>query len=331
METPDANRKCNWPTRPASTSKSSDDSGTAPIRLSVVIPAYNEEGNVCRLMEQFDCLFSSLPYKSEMIFIDDGSTDKTLAIAKENLRNYPWLKIFNHLENRKLSAALETGFSKANGEIICFYPADLQYHANEIPKMLSMIDSGFDMVTGWRQGDYGIRLIGSFIYNLLSRFLFKVKVHDLNSIKMFRKEVMSCFTYRSGWHSFMVVMAANKGYAIGEVKVKLYPRYSGKTKSNFWRLPIGLLDLLGVKFQLSFSRRPFVFFGTIGLFLMLLGLLTLLYAIYLRFVAKTGFRPILYLVISGLILFTMGFLSELIVSVRDDIIKRIRNPDESST
>jgi len=298
-----------------------------PIKLSVVIPAYNEEGNIGPLLEQFKALFASVPYRCELIMVDDGSTDKTGSLIKAALPQYNWLKLYSHRRNFGLTAALETGISKASGKIICFYPADLQYHANEIPKFVAKIDSGVDIVTGWKQGHYGLKSIGSFIYNLLSRILFRVKVHDLNSVKAFTREVVDSFIYRSGWHRYMVVMAAVEGFKIDEVKVKLFPRRSGKSKFSFWwRLPAGFLDLLSVKFQLSFTKKPLLFFGSAGLISGFLGLLVGLVAVYLRFIKHSGFRPLLYLVIllivSGLMLFFGGFLAELIVSVKDDVKRR---------
>lgn len=298
-----------------------------PVKLSVVIPAYNEEGNIAPLLEQFKTLIASVPYRCELIMVDDGSTDKTGSYIKAALPQYPWLKLYTHRRNFGLTTALETGISKTSGKIICFYPADLQYHANEIPKFVAKIDSGADVVTGWKQGHYGLKSIGSFIYNLLSRILFKVKVHDLNSIKAFTREVVDSYIYRSGWHRYMVVMAAGEGFKIDEVKVKLFPRRSGKSKFSFWwRLPAGFLDLLSVKFQISFTRKPLLFFGSAGLISGFLGLIIGLVAIYLRVIKHSGFRPLLYLVIllivSGLMLFFGGFLAELIVSVKDDVKKR---------
>jgi len=296
------------------------------VKLSVVVPAFNEESNVAPLMEQFKQLFSKLPYRAELICVDDGSTDKTSIRLKEEQLKIPWLKVFTHRVNRGLTTALKTGFSEAVGKILCYYPADLQYHANELPKMISKIDSGADIVTGWKQGSYGLKSIGSFVYNTLSRWLFNVKVHDLNSIKAFKKEIREHFGYLSGWHRYMVVMAAGEGYVVDEVRVKLYPRRSGKSKFGFWRLPKGFLDLLSVKFQLSFTKKPLLFFGSAGLISGLLGFIVGLVALYYRFVQNIGYRPLLYavilLVVSGLMLFTIGFLAELIVSIKEDINKR---------
>jgi len=296
------------------------------IKLSVVIPAYNEEQNVAPLLSQFGQLFSKLPYKAELIFIDDGSLDRTLVKVRELQSNYPWLKVYSHQINRGLTIALETGFAKATGKMICFYPADLQYHADEIPKLVSKLDSGADVVTGWKHGNYGLKAFGSFIYNRLSRSLFNVKVHDLNSIKAFKREVSECFTFRRGWHRYMIVMAAQAGYKIDEVKVKLYPRKSGKSKFGLTQLPLGFLDLLSVKFELSFTKKPLLFFGTAGLITGFLGFVTSLVALYMRYIKHDGFRPLLYavilLLVSGLLLFAIGFLAELIVSIKDDISRQ---------
>jgi hypothetical protein len=192
--------------------------------------------------------------------------------------------------------------------------------------MVSKIDSGADVVTGWKQGRYGIKSFGSYIYNCLSRSLFNVKVHDLNSIKAFKKEVAGCFTYRRGWHRYMVVMAAQAGYKIAETKVKLYPRKSGRSKFGLSNLPAGFLDLLSVKFELSFTRKPLLFFGSAGIISGVLGFLLGLLSLYLRFVENSGYRPLLYMVIlllvSGLLLFAIGFLAELIVSIREDINRK---------
>ncbi|MCD6163525.1 MAG: glycosyltransferase family 2 protein [candidate division Zixibacteria bacterium] len=302
---------------------------TGTVKLSVVVPAFNESGNIAPLVEQFSKLFSNLPYRAELIIVDDGSTDQTLAKAKDSQFKNPWLKIYSHRVNRGITAALETGFSKATGKILCFYPADLQYHANELPKLVSKIDSGADIVTGWKQGKYGLKSIASYIYNRLSRWLFKVKVHDLNSIKVFKKEVIDYFGYRSGWHRYMIVMAAQAGYKVDEVKVKLYARHSGKSKFGLRRLPGGFLDLLSVKFQLSFTKKPLLFFGSAGLISGVLGFLIGLWALYLRYFQNAGYRPLLYAVIlltvSGLMLFAIGFLAELIVGMKDELKQRKNN------
>jgi hypothetical protein len=182
---------------------------------------------------------------------------------------------------------------------------------------------GDDIVTGWKKGSYGMKSFVSFFYNALSRWLFKIKVHDLNSVKAFRKEVLEDLPLRKDWHRYLVVMAAEKGFRVGEVRIPLYPRKYGKSKFGIWRIPIGVLDLFSVKFQVSFMRKPMLFFGSIGLISLFLGFLTGIVALYLRIFQHEGFRPVLYLVIllvlSGLSLFALGFLAEAIVSLREEI------------
>ena len=293
------------------------------IKVSVVVPAYNEAENVPPLMEEFSKMFSHTRMRGEVILVDDGSTDGTFLKAKECQGKYHFLRVVAHKRNQGLTQALMTGFSRARGRIFVFWPADLQYLPQDIPKLVERIDNGYDVVCGWKKGSYGLKSFVSFIYNLLSRILFKIKVHDLNSVKAFRREVAEDVPLRKDWHRYMVVMAADKGYKIGEAKVNLYPRRFGQSKFGFWRIPIGFLDLLSVKFQLSFMRKPLLLFGSLGMILILLGILTGGVAIYLRIVENEGFRPLLYLVIllilSGLSLFALGFLAEAIAGFREEI------------
>jgi glycosyltransferase involved in cell wall biosynthesis len=295
----------------------------AGVKVSVVVPAYNEADNIIPLMQEFSKMFSGSKMNGEVILVDDGSTDKTFLKAKECQEKYKFLKVLLHKRNRGLTDALMTGFSKARGRIFVFWPADLQYLPQEIPKLVERIDGGYDVVCGWKQGRYGIKRFVSFVYNLLSRVLFRVGVHDLNSVKAFRREIINDVPFRKDWHRYMVVMAAEKGYEVGEVKVSLHPRRFGQSKFGFWRIPVGFLDLLSVKFQLSFMRKPLLFFGSCGLALSLLGVASGGIALYLRIVKHEGFRPLLYLVIllmlMGVSLFALGFLAEAIAGLREKI------------
>jgi len=298
------------------------------IKISVVVPAYNEVDNIAPLMEEFSKMFSRTRMYGEVILVDDGSTDGTFLKAKECQQKYHFLRVVAHKRNQGLTQALMTGFSRARGRIFVFWPADLQYLPQDIPKLVERIDSGYDVVCGWKKGSYGLKSFVSFIYNLLSRMIFRVKVHDLNSVKAFRREVADDVSMRKDWHRYLVVMAADKGYKIGEAKVNLYPRRSGQSKFGFWRIPIGFLDLLSVKFQLSFMKKPLLLFGVLGLILILLGILTGGVAIYLRIVKNEGLRPLLYLVIllvlSGISFFALGFLAEAIISIKDEIRSLVR-------
>lgn len=295
------------------------------VKVSIVVPAYNEAENVPLLMEEFAKMFSDTRMSGEVILVDDGSTDGTYLKVRECQEKYNFLRVAVHRRNRGLTDALMTGFSKARGRIFVFWPADLQYLPEDIPKLIDRIDSGYDVVCGWKSGSYGLKRIVSSIYNLLSRIIFRVKVHDLNSVKAFRREIVNEVPMRKDWHRYMVVMAASKGYKVGEARVNVYPRKFGQSKFGFWRIPIGLLDLLSVKFQLSFMRKPLLLFGFSGLILIFLGILTGGVAVYLRIAKHEGFRPLLYLVIllalMGISLFALGFLAEAIAGLNEKIDK----------
>jgi glycosyltransferase involved in cell wall biosynthesis len=293
------------------------------VKVSVVVPAYNEAENITPLMEEFSKMFSESKMKGEVILVDDGSTDGTFLKAKACQDKYSFLKVAVHKRNKGLTDALMTGFSVARGRIFVFWPADLQYLPEEIPKLVERIDAGYDVVCGWKQGRYGIKRFVSFVYNFLSRILFGVGVHDLNSVKAFKREIVSEVPLRKDWHRYMVVMAADKGYKIGEAKVKVYPRRFGQSKFGFFRIPIGFLDLLSVKFQISFMKKPLLLFGFSGLILIFLGILTGGVAVYLRIARHEGLRPLLYLVIlltlMGISLFALGFLAEAIAGLKEKI------------
>jgi len=293
------------------------------LKVSVIVPAYNETENVPILMSRFAEMLEKSDFSAEVILVDDGSTDSTLKEAERYEEKYTFLKVLSHPTNRGVTDSLMTGFKNSGGEIFVFWPADLQYLPEDIPKLIKKIDEGFDVVCGWKQGRYSRKFV-SLVYNWLSRSLFKVEVHDLNSVKAFRKEVFERIPImRKDWHRYMVVMAAEKGFKIGEVKIPLYPRKHGESKFGFWRILTGFLDLLSVKFQLSFMKKPLLFFGSLGIGLFLLGILVGFVAIFLRIIFNEGFRPLLYLVIlcilSGISFFALGFLAETIADLKQDL------------
>jgi hypothetical protein len=161
------------------------------------------------------------------------------------------------------------------------------------------------------------------LYNWFSRKLFGLKVHDLNSVKAFRREVVERIFLRRDWHRYLVVLGADAGYKVTEVKVPVYTREWGTSKFSVWRIPVGLLDMLAVKFQLTFLRKPLLFFGAIGLGLFALGILVGAYAVYLRYFLMHGDRTFLYLVLLllglGGGLFMMGFIAEGQTAIKEEL------------
>jgi hypothetical protein len=179
-----------------------------------------------------------------------------------------------------------------------------------------------DIVTGTKQGHYDKRFV-SWVYNGLCRWLFGVRVTDLNSVKAYRREIMDVIPMRPDWHRFMVAIAAAQGFRLTERPVPLHPRRAGRSKFGVGRIPIGMLDLVAVWLQLRFGRKPMVFFGVTGAVLMLLGIAVGIYEIIQRYVYQQGNRAFLYLVlllvIAGLMLFGFGFVGELVAGQREEI------------
>jgi glycosyltransferase involved in cell wall biosynthesis len=299
-----------------------------PPHLSVLIPAHNEVDNIPTLLQKVEAAFVALQAQGipcELVLIDDGSTDGTGDLATSLAARYPFLRLVRHRRNQGLAAALRTGFREVRGEIIIFLPADLESDPEEdIPKLLGKIDEGYDVVAGWRQGRKEGKVFASGIYNRVSTRLFDVQVHDMNWIKAFRREVVEALPpLRSDWHRFLLHIAAYEGFRIGEVPTTWYRRRAGRSKYGFGRIPISLLDVLVVRFLLSFSQAPMRFFGGIGL--ACLGTAGLTYAILLALylIDQTQKRPIFIgasiLALAGLLLFLVGVLAELIVSQGDQI------------
>jgi glycosyltransferase involved in cell wall biosynthesis len=290
--------------------------------ISVIVPAYNEEGNIAEFCRQFAAMRDKAAHQYELVFIDDGSFDGTAERILEAAGRYDFIRYKKHPFNMGLTEALQTGFSISSGDIYVFYPADLQYLPEDIPTLVEPIFHGADMVAGWKQGKYKKRLVSS-IYNYLSRRIFNLKVHDLNSVKAFRADTVKNIFLRRDWHRYLVVLAADKGYHVEEVKIPLYDRHWGKSKFSIWRIPIGVLDMLAVKAQLSILKKPLLFLGLFGSIALALGLIIGLVAIYLRFALGEGYRPLLYLVILmigiGMGLFLLGFLAEGIAALREEL------------
>jgi glycosyltransferase involved in cell wall biosynthesis len=299
------------------------------MKTSIIVPAFNEEDNVLPLADTLTEMIEREGLDAEIVFVDDGSTDMTWSRALEMENKYERFKAVKLRRNKGKTQALLGGFEEAKGEIYVIYDADMQFHPDDIPIMIGEIESGADLVTGWKQGKY-TKWFVSGIYNFLSRNLFGLDVHDLNSMKAFRKEVIAGMALRKGWHRYMVALAADGGYQISEIKVRLQPRRYGETKYGFWRIPVGFLDLIAVKFQLSFMQKPMLLFGSAGMVLFGLGFLVGCYALYLRFVLQQGYRPLAYLVtlmiVSGLILFAVGFLAEVMADIKGRLDRIERKP-----
>ena len=291
--------------------------------VSVLVPAKDEAENLPLFMEQAKVAFASAPQRYEVIVIDDGSVDDSWSVLQRLAEEYPFLKPVRHAGRRGIADALRTGYLHSRGDVLVFYPADLQYKPEDIPRLVAPILAGeSDMVAGYKEGKYEKAFVSG-IYNRLSRSLFKVTVRDLNSVKAYRREVMDALPDRPDWHRYMIVMASASGFTLSEVPVPLYPRNAGQSKFGIGRIPVGVLDMLAVWFELRFARKPLLLFGLLGAALFIIGVIVGIVAILYRVIGGVGFRPLVNLVETcvtvGSVFFATGLLGELIAAQRAEL------------
>ena len=291
-------------------------------RVSVIVPGLNEEGNVEPLFERIEQGLAACGMSGEVVFVDDGSTDGTWSRVEAERQRRDNVRTFRHRRNFGLSEALNTGFRNVRGEYIVFLPADLQSDpAEDIPKLVAELADGVDVVCGRRIGRVEGKLLVSLVYNFLCRVLFGVNAHDLNWIKGFRREVIDTIRLRSDWHRYVVVLAAGRGFRVKEIPTSYHPRHSGRSKFGRKRILRGLLDLLVVKFELAFTDKPMLLFGSWGLSSLAAGVGLGIVLVLLKIVTHVGSRPFLFLamllVMVGVQLLGLGFLSEQIASLRE--------------
>jgi glycosyltransferase involved in cell wall biosynthesis len=297
---------------------------TGPVDVSVLVPAKDEAENLPEFLRLCAEALGPAGFSFEVVVVDDGSRDNTALVLERQRLQYPFLVTVTHPRQRGIADALRSAGDAARGDVFVFYPADLQYLPEDIPTLVEPILAGrADIVTGTKQGKYEKAFVSG-VYNTLCRWLFGVRVTDLNSVKAYRREVMTNVPLRPDWHRYMVVVAAAEGARLTSLPVPLYPRRAGVSKFNWKRIPVGVLDLLSVWFQLRFARKPLLFFGGIGAILFLVGFLAGIVALILRFGYGIGLRPLLNLVetmvISGIVLFGFGFVGEMIAGFREDLL-----------
>lgn len=305
--------------------------GAGECDVSVLVPAKDEAENLPLFMELTEAAFRSSDVRFEVIVVDDGSVDTTWAVLGELASRYPFLRPVRHRARRGIAEALRTGYLHSRGRVLVFYPADLQFKPEDIPRLVAPVLAGeSDMVTGFKQGKYEKAFVSG-IYNGLSRRLFNVPVRDLNSVKAYRREVMEQLPVRPDWHRYMIVIAAAEGFTVSEIPVPVYPRHAGRSKFGLGRIPVGVLDMLSVWFELRFGKKPLLLFGMTGAALFMVGFVVGVVAIVIRLVAGVGFRPLLNLVetcvIVGSVLVVGGLLGEQIAGQRAEVRELRRELD----
>lgn len=291
--------------------------------LSIVIPVHNEEENVVWLYEALKNILPTLNLTYEIIFIDDGSTDKTFDKLKSIQDEY--LRILQFQRNYGKAAALSCGFREARGEYIITMDGDLQDDPKEIPQFLVALKE-YDMISGWKfeRKDTMSKRAFSKIFNKLTQILTGIKIHDFNcGYKGYRSYVVKNIHVYAEFHRYIPVLAHWKGYTVGEIKVDHHARKYGKSKYGIERLLKGFLDLITVTFLGTYKKRPLHIFGTVGFLLCLSGILIggYLSSLWIRGI-KIGDRPLLMLgivlIVTGVQLISLGLIGELITHNRNN-------------
>jgi len=293
--------------------------------LSIVIPLYNEEESLRELHGQLRSTLGRMNLRYEILFIDDGSTDRSFQVLRDLKRNDRHVKIIRFRRNYGKSAALAAGFDKAQGNIIVTMDADLQDDPAEIPTLKKRIDDGLDLVSGWkkRRKDPISKTIPSRFFNFVTARMTGIRIHDFNcGLKAYRRDVVKTVKVYGELHRYVPVLASWEGFRVGEVVVQHRPRKYGHTKfglGRFWR---GFLDLCTALFTTRYLRRPLHLFGVWGIIATLAGIGidgTLAVEWYLGR-TSLGNRPLflggILCIIVGLQFFSIGLLGEMISKTR---------------
>jgi glycosyltransferase involved in cell wall biosynthesis len=242
-----------------------DNMTTGKPDISIIIPVYNEQGNIETLYGQLKQVLLVLGKPYEIILIDDGSTDGTYERLKSI--NDPGVRIFSFQRNFGKASALACGFSMAKGKAIITMDGDLQDDPAEVPRFIEALNT-YDVVSGWkhRRKDPIEKLIFSRIFNALTRGVTGVKIHDFNcGYKAYRGYVVEHLNIYGDMHRYIPAIAYLNGHSVGEIKVEHRPRYSGRSKYGMDRLYKGFMDLITIKFLMTYTRKPMHAFGGVGI------------------------------------------------------------------
>ncbi|MBQ9371161.1 MAG: glycosyltransferase family 2 protein [Thermoguttaceae bacterium] len=302
--------------------------------LSLVVPVYNEEESLTTLYDEIVAVAQTLDAEIELIFVDDGSTDSSWAIIAALAERDPRVLGVRFRRNFGKADALDVGFRTATKPIVMTLDADLQDDPKEIPDFLKLLDSGYDVVSGWKKKrhDPWHKVLPSRVFNAMVSRLTGVKLHDHNcGMKCYRREIFDEITLYGELHRFVPALAAARGFKVGEKVVEHRARKFGVSKYGFNRFIKGFLDLLTVKFVTSYGQRPQHLLGTIGLTSFAVGAVTMCWMAFHWILARIpclglaeyhlGGRPaVVYsaaLLLLGAQFLSVGVVAELVVSYQN--------------
>jgi len=294
------------------------------IELSIIVPVLNEADNLRGLYEEI-CRAVGDRHSYEIIFIDDGSSDNSFAILSEILQNNPRVRIIRFRRNFGQTAALSAGFEHARGQIIIPLDADGQNDPADITKLMEKLNEGYDIVSGWRRNRHDnilTRKLPSWAANWLIAKITGVKLHDFGcTIKAYRATSLKDIRLYGEMHRFIPALASWSGEKVTEIVVNHRPRTKGKTKYGLARTLKVVLDLITIKFLMSFSTKPIYIFGGLGLLSMLGAMLSGAAVLYQKFISVSHLsmnkNPLLVLttmlITTSIQFVLMGLLAEILV------------------
>ncbi|MCF8365983.1 MAG: glycosyltransferase family 2 protein [Bacteroidales bacterium] len=294
------------------------------MQLSLVIPVYNEEESLPELESWIRKVAEKEGLSYEIIFVDDGSSDKSWNVIEGLKINNPNIKGIKFRRNYGKSAALQKGFTLARGEVVITMDADLQDSPDEIPELYRMIKTdGFDIVSGWKKKRYDpiSKRWPSKLFNRTTSYISKIKLHDFNcGLKAYNRNVVKSIEIYGEMHRYIPVIAKWAGFSrITEKVVQHSPRKYGSSKFGGGRIIKGFLDLITITFVSKFGKRPMHFFGVIGTLLFFVGFVIAAYLSYAKFFwleHKMTERPLFYLgllsMVMGTQVFVAGFIAEMV-------------------
>ena len=278
------------------------------LLISVVVPVFNEEESLEKLYNELTSTLEK--YSSwEIICVDDGSDDETLTIMQNIVENDNRVTIVSFYRNYGKSAALSEGFKLAKGKYVITIDADLQDDPKEIPNLISKLEDGYDLVSGWKinRQDPWTKTFPSIIFNFITRILTGVKIHDFNcGLKIYRNAVVKTLDIYGGHHRYIPALANQKKFKITEIQVKHYPRKYGISKYGGNRLLHGFFDLITILFFNRYIQRPLHLFGFFGLFCIIIFLVIEIYVVGLKIFIGHSFYTHMALMLFGTMHFILG-------------------------
>ena len=291
--------------------------------LSLFLPVLNEEENLRPMHGKIQDALESLGKTAEVIYVDDGSTDKSLQVLKEIAAEDERVRVVSLRRNYGQTAAMSAGIDAAKGEILIPMDADLQNDPNDIARLLDKLNEGYDVVSGWRKNRKDkliMRKIPSWIANSIISKIGGVPLHDYGcSLKAYRRDVIQDVKLYGEMHRFIPIYASWAGARVTEIPVEHHARTMGKSKYGISRTIKVIFDLMTIKFMASYQTKPIYVFGTFGLLAFIISIISSLFAFYLKFIGGVSFiltpLPLIAIVMLAISFqfFLMGLLAELLV------------------